>query len=84
MEEKGIEEIALSYTGPLDPRVYGIPWRPLHLGRRKGLGAVSANHLVGFFPMGGAFGGGIQDFRPLLRLKPEAVLANSLYVYDLK
>jgi hypothetical protein len=34
--------------------------------------------------MGSAFGGSIQDLSPLLQLKPEAVIANSLYVYDLK
>jgi 4-amino-4-deoxy-L-arabinose transferase-like glycosyltransferase len=84
MDEKGIKEIALSYTGPLDPKVYGIQWKPLRMGQTKGMAAVSANHLIGFFPMGGSFGGGIQDFGPLLRLKPETVLANSLYVYDLK
>jgi hypothetical protein len=84
MDEKGIKEIALSYTGPLDPRAYGIPWKPFRMGQTKGLAAVSANHLVGFFPMGGAFGGGIQDLSPLLKMKPEAVISNSLYVYDLK
>jgi 4-amino-4-deoxy-L-arabinose transferase-like glycosyltransferase len=84
MDKNKIEEIALSYTGPIDPKLYGILWTPLRLGQTKGVAAVSANHLVGFFPMGGAFGGGIQDFRPLLELKPEAVIANSMYVYDLK
>lgn len=84
MDGKGIREIAISYTGPIDPKVYGIRWRPLRLGQTQGLAAVSANHLVGFFPMGGAFGAGIQDLGPLLKLRPEAVIANSIYVYDLK
>jgi hypothetical protein len=84
MDEKGIKKIALSYTGPVDPKVYGIQWKPLRMGQTKGMAAVSANHLVGFFPMGGAFGGGIQDLSPLHQLRPEAVIANSLYVYDLK
>jgi 4-amino-4-deoxy-L-arabinose transferase-like glycosyltransferase len=84
MDEMGLEEIALSYTGPVDPKVYGIRWRPLRLGRTRGLAAVSANHLVGYFPMGGVFGGGIEDLSPLRRMKPEAVIANSLYLFRLE
>jgi hypothetical protein len=84
MEQQNIEEIALSYTGPVDPKVYGIRWKPLRLGVTHGPAAVSANHLVGFFPMGSAFSGGIQDLSPLRKLKPEAVLAHSLYVFRLE
>jgi len=82
MQEKGIEEIALSYTGPVDPKIYGIRWKPYRLGQTQGWAAVSANHLVGFFPMGGAFGGGVQDLSPLLETRPEAIIANSLYIYQ--
>jgi hypothetical protein len=81
MEVKGIGEIALSYSGPVDPKIYGIRWRPYRVGETGGWVAVSANHLVGFYPMGGAFGGGVQDFSALLKTKPEAIIANSLYVY---
>jgi 4-amino-4-deoxy-L-arabinose transferase-like glycosyltransferase len=81
MHEKGIEEIALSYTGPVDPKIYGIRWKPYRLGQTQGWAAVSANHLVGFFPMGGAFGGGVHDLSLLRETRPEAIIANSLYIY---
>ncbi len=85
MMDKGIKEVALSYTGPVDPEVYGIHWKPLRLGKTRGIAAVSANHLVGFFyPLDGFFGSGIQDFTPLIKLNPEAVIANSMYIYDLR
>lgn len=84
MDGKGLEEIALSYTGPVDPRVYGIRWRPLRVGETRGPAAVSANHLVGYFPMGGVFGGGIEDLSRLRSMKPEAVLGHSLFIYRLE
>ncbi len=84
MDGEGLEEIALSYTGPVDPWAYGIRWRPLKLGETRGLAAVSANHLVGYFPMGGVFGGGIEDLTRLRSMEPEAVLGHSMFIYRLE
>ncbi|MCK4305408.1 MAG: glycosyltransferase family 39 protein [Candidatus Eisenbacteria sp.] len=83
MTREGLSEIALSYCGPVDPRVYGIRWRPARLGQIHGPVAISANHLVGLFPLRGAYGAGVQDFGFLREREPEAVLANSIYLYHL-
>jgi hypothetical protein len=48
----------LCLVGSCYLEVYGVRWHSLRLGQTKGLAAVSANHLVGHFPMGGVFGGG--------------------------
>jgi hypothetical protein len=47
MERKGIEEVDLAYFGRVDPRVYGISYRPLVRETARGYAVVSASYLMG-------------------------------------
>jgi hypothetical protein len=47
MEKEGIEEVNLAYFGRVDPRVYGISYRPLVRETTRGWTIVSASYLMG-------------------------------------
>lgn len=89
MDERGIEEIALSYFGADSPSRYGIAYRWLpsyvlanpdpegRVARLEGWVAISATNLQGvYFPDPTLFEG-------LARRRPEATVGHSIFVYRL-
>jgi hypothetical protein len=47
MEAKGLDEVTLAYFGRVDPRAYGVRFRPRHGPRARGPVVVSASFLMG-------------------------------------
>lgn len=50
MRRRGIDSVALSHFGPVDPSVYGIRWEPLTREPTRLPVVVSVNHLLGIHP----------------------------------
>lgn len=86
MDSRGLESVQLAYFGRVDPRVYGVKFRPLERYGPAGTAVVSATFLMGrpyFWFLGGRMRWTGPDAYAWVReLKPEARVG-SMFVYDL-
>lgn len=85
MASRGIASVDLAYAGRVDPAVYGIRYATLDETASQRFVAISANLLWGrlYFVNGKDWHPSSPDFyAPFRPLEPEAVLGNSIYVYD--
>lgn len=87
MRRQHIDSVDLAYFGRVDPSVYGVDSRPLVEGLPRRYAIISANLLWGrmYFVGGTTFWPSDRDYYAAFRrLEPAAVLADSLYVFDLQ
>lgn len=77
MDERGIDSVALSHFGLVDPAVYGIAWEPLGPAPRSDIVVISTNHLLGLAPWSPA-----RYVEPYRERVPRERIGASLWVFD--
>jgi hypothetical protein len=86
MEAEGIESVYLAYFGRVDPKVYGVRYRPLENTSRGGRAVVSATFLMGrpyFWFLGGRMRWVPAQTYAWLRDREPIARVGSMFVFDL-
>lgn len=78
MAERGVESVALSHYGLVDPGSYGIAYEPLGPSPVSDRVVISANHLLGIDP----WAGGAMYVAPYRDLVPRERIGATLWVFD--